>query len=214
LSKFFNKIKHKALWRGLETPKFWDNKRSINISETFEQAFSNYIGSKFVFSLNSGTTALTIACKALVKKEDEVIVTPYSYFASASSIKEVGATAVFADICPDTLNIDIQSVEQKITDKTKALMIVHFGGIPVEMTPFYQIAQKYDLAIIEDCAHVINAKWNNRNVGTLGTVGCFSFQGTKLITAGEGGAIACNDRALANTMFSLHNAGRIDNSPL
>jgi dTDP-4-amino-4,6-dideoxygalactose transaminase len=92
-------------------------------------------------------------------------------------------------------------------------MIVHFGGIPVEMTPCYQIAQKYDLAIIEDCAHVINAKWNDKNVGTLGTIGCFSFQGTKLITAGEGGAIACDDRALANTMFSLHNGGRIDNSP-
>jgi len=213
LEQIFKKIKNKALWRGLETPKFWDNKSTVNISETFEHSLSNYIGSKFVFSLNSGTTALIIACKALrLREEDEVIVSPYTYFASASSIKEAGATPVFADISPDTLNMDINSVKQKITKKTKALMIVHFGGIPVEMDSIYQIAQKYDLAIIEDCAHVINAKWNKKNVGTLGTIGCFSFQGTKLITAGEGGAIACDDRELANTMFSLHNGGRIDSS--
>jgi dTDP-4-amino-4,6-dideoxygalactose transaminase len=205
-------IKNKALWRGLETPKFWDNKTTINVSEKFENSLSNYMGSKYVFSLNSGTTALIIACKALLRKGDEVIVSPYTYFASASSIKEADATPVFADISQDTLNIDIKSIRQKITKKTKALMIVHFGGIPVEMEPIYQIVQKYDLAIIEDCAHVINAKWNGKNVGTLGTVGCFSFQGTKLITAGEGGAIACNDRELANMMFSLHNAGRVDSS--
>lgn len=213
LNKLAKMMKGKVLWRGLEFPKFWDNKSAINISEEFEQLFSNYIGSRFVFSVNSGSTALAIACKALcLRKEDEVIVSPYTYFASASSIKEAGATPVFADISSDTLNIDIKSVEQKITEKTKALMIVHFGGIPVEMEPIYQIARKYNLAIIEDCAHVINAKWNDKNVGTLGTVGCFSFQGTKLITAGEGGAIACDDRELANYMFALHNGGRTDNS--
>ena len=214
LDKIVKMIKGKVLWRGLEIPKFWDNKSAINISEEFEQLFSNHIKSKYVFSLNSGSTALIIACKALrLRKEDEVIVSPYTYFASASSIKEAGATPVFVDICSDTLNIAIKSIEQKITEKTKALMIVHFGGIPVDMEPICQISRKYNLAIIEDCAHVINAKWNSKNVGTIGTVGCFSFQGTKLITAGEGGAIACDDRELANYMFALHNGGRIDNSP-
>lgn len=197
------------LWRGIGMPACWTGKESENIAEKFESLMSSYIEAPYLFCVNSGTTALEIALQTLnLSRGDEVIVTPYSYFASASAIKRAGATPVFADISHQTLNMDVQSVEKLITERTKALIVVHFGGIPAPMGRILNLAQKHNLRVIEDCAHALTAKWHGKNVGTIGDIGCFSFQGTKLLTAGEGGALSTCSEEYAKIMYSLHNGGR------
>src|SRR5699024_3078176 len=138
----------------------------------------------------------------------EVLVTPYTFYASASVIKKNNGIPVFVDIESQTLNMDVEKARKCITNKTKAIVIVHFGGIPANMRLILQLAKDFHLNIIEDCCHTLYAKYNEKSVGSFGLISCYSFQNTKLLSCGEGGAVLTNDLCLAEKLFSLHNSGR------
>lgn len=161
----------------------------------FEKKFADYIGVKHAISVNSGTDALVIALKALgIKDGDEVITTPFTFFATAETIAMVGAVPVFVDVEEDTYNIDPDKIEEKITDKTKAIMPVHIFGQPVNMEKLKQIADKHNLVVIEDACQAVGSKIGEQKIGSLGDAGCFSFFPTKNLGAfGDGGMITTND---------------------
>lgn len=178
--------------------------------KSFEQEFANYTGVSDCVGCNSGTDALILALRALkIGPGDEVITTPFTFFASAETISAVGATPVFVDIDSGTFNLDIELLEAAITDKTKAIMPVHIFGQPTDMTGLMAIATKYNLAVIEDCAQSVGAEWESRKVGSIGHVGCFSFYPTKNLGAcGDGGAVTTNDPELAACMRMLKEHGQ------
>lgn len=160
----------------------------------FEENFSKYLGVKYALSLNSCTSALELAIKANnLKKVDEVIVPSFTWVASANAIINGGATPVFCDSNIDTRNTTAENIEKCITKKTKALMIVHYGGQSCEMDKILKLVKKYKLLLIEDSAETIGSKWKNKMAGSFG-IGCFSFFPTKNITTGEGGMITSNDK--------------------
>lgn len=178
--------------------------------KSFEREFADYIGVSECVGCNSGTDALILALRALkIGPGDEVITTPFTFFASAETISAVGATPVFVDIDSGTFNLDVELLEAAITDKTKAIMPVHIFGQPVDMTRLMEIATRHNLAVIEDCAQSVGAQWQSRKVGSIGHVGCFSFYPTKNLGAcGDGGAVTTNDRALAAAMRMLKEHGQ------
>nr|WP_228056717.1 DegT/DnrJ/EryC1/StrS family aminotransferase [Microcoleus sp. LEGE 07076] len=178
--------------------------------KTFEQEFANYIGVSDCVGCNSGTDALILALRALkIGPGDEVITTPFTFFASAETISAVGATPVFVDIDSETFNLNADRLEAAITQKTKAIMPVHIFGQPVDMTRLMEIATRHNLAVIEDCAQSVGAEWESRKVGSIGHVGCFSFYPTKNLGAcGDGGAVTTNDPALAASMRMLKEHGQ------
>ena len=145
-----------------------------------------------------------------LKKNDEVITTPLTFAATINSIILAGGKPVLTDVRTDTYNIDEKLIEKKITKKTKAILLVHFGGIPCDMDPILKIANKYNLKIIEDCAHAIESTYKNKNTGTFGYTGCFSFYANKNITTGEGGMLICKDGAIAKKVeiMRLHGMSR------
>lgn len=176
----------------------------------FEARFAEFVGVEHCTCVTSGTTALEVALLALgVGPGDEVIVPPYTFIATASSALYVGAVPVFADIDPDTFCIDPARIEEVSTEKTKAIIPVHIGGSPCDMDAINEIAQKHDLFVIEDCAQAHGAEWKGRRVGGLGHISAFSFQVSKNIPAGEGGAVCTSDRKLAERVWSIHNCGRV-----
>ncbi|BAZ43288.1 DegT/DnrJ/EryC1/StrS aminotransferase family protein [Chondrocystis sp. NIES-4102] len=176
---------------------------------TFEQEFASYIGVEECVSCNSGTDALFLALSALnITEGDEVITTPFSFFATAEVITRVGAKPVFVDIDLDTFNLNLEQIRQAITPKTKAIIPVHLFGQPVDMTELMAIARSQNLYVIEDCAQAAGASWNDLMVGSIGDVGCFSFFPTKNLGAcGDGGAITTNNRAIAKQMRILKEHG-------
>lgn len=178
--------------------------------KTFEQEFANYIGVSECVGCNSGTDALVLALRALkIGPGDEVITTPFTFFASAEVISGVGATPVFVDIDCATFNMDVDRLEAAITEKTKAIMPVHIFGQPVDMTRLMDIANRHNLAVIEDCAQSVGAEWQSQKVGSIGHVGCFSFYPTKNLGAcGDGGAVTTNDPAIADAMRMLKEHGQ------
>jgi len=180
-----------------------------NSVESFEQKFAAYTGVSECVSCNSGTDALYLALRALeIGPGDEVITTSFTFIATAEAISTVGATPVFVDIEAQTFNLDVNQVSSAITSKTKAILPVHLFGQPVDMTHLMEIAQKHDLAVIEDCAQATGATWDNRKVGSIGHIGCFSFFPTKNLGAfGDGGAITTNDPSLAARIRMLKEHG-------
>jgi dTDP-4-amino-4,6-dideoxygalactose transaminase len=178
--------------------------------KAFEREFADYTGVSECVGCNSGTDALILALRALkIGPGDEVITTPFTFFASAEVISAVGATPVFVDIDAATFNMDVDRIEAAITDKTKAIMPVHIFGQPVDMTRVMAIANQHNLAVIEDCAQAVGAEWESRKVGSIGRVGCFSFYPTKNLGAcGDGGAVTTNDPELAATMRMLKEHGQ------
>jgi dTDP-4-amino-4,6-dideoxygalactose transaminase len=176
---------------------------------TFEQELANYLNVTECVSCNSGTDALFLALKALnIGEGDEVITTPFSFFATAEVITRVGAKPVFVDIDLDTFNLNLAQITQAITSQTKAIIPVHLFGQPVDMTELMAIAESHNLYVIEDCAQAAGASWNERKVGSIGHVGCFSFFPTKNLGAcGDGGAITTNDKAIAKQMRILKEHG-------
>ena len=163
-------------------------------SEQFETLFKNYIGKKYAASFNSCTSALLTAMLSL-KLRGEVILPSFTFVASANTIVLAGCRPVFADINPNTFNIDPKDIERKITKKTVAIMPVHYAGQICEMDKIMRIAKKYKLAIIEDSAETIGAELNKKKAGSFG-IGCFSFYPTKNITTGEGGMLTFNDDSI------------------
>lgn len=156
----------------------------------FENDFSAYKGSSNAVAVNSCTAGLHLSLLAAsLKPGDEVITTPLTFCATVNAIIHAGATPVLADVNPITMNIDPEQVEAKITSKTRAIVPVHFAGRPCDMDALCDIAERYSLKLIEDCAHAIETEYKGRKAGTMGDFGCFSFYVTKNITTGEGGMI-------------------------
>ncbi|USH00457.1 DegT/DnrJ/EryC1/StrS family aminotransferase [Thermococcus argininiproducens] len=178
--------------------------------EAFEKEFAHYLGAKHGIAVANGTAALDVALKALkIGPGDEVITTSFTFIASANSILFQGAMPVFADIDPKTFNLDPDEVLEKITDKTKAIVVVHLYGQPADMKSFREIADDYNLYLIEDCAQAHGAEFESQKVGTFGDIAAFSFYPTKNMTTGEGGMVVTNDDELARRVDLIRNHGQI-----
>lgn len=180
----------------------------------FESAIKSATGVGYIVAVSNGTAALHVACLAAgVSEGDEVIVSPITFAASANCVLYCGATPVFADIEPDTWNISPDSIREKITDKTKAIVAVDFGGVPVDLDAIREICDEFNLILIEDAAHSIGSLYKGRTVGSIADITTFSFHPVKTVTTGEGGAVATNDEALAEkiVLFSKHGITRDKN---
>ncbi len=175
----------------------------------FEQQFSQYVGVSQCVACNSGTDALYLALRALnIGQGDQVITTPFTFFATAEAITMTGAIPVFVDIDPETFNIDVDQIEGAITRKTRAILPVHLFGQPADMSKLMAIAQTHNLFVIEDCAQATGAEWAGKKVGSIGHIGCFSFFPTKNLGAcGDGGALTTNDPAIAARVRMLKEHG-------
>jgi len=176
----------------------------------FEEAFAAYQDAGYGVACNSGTSALRIALLAAgLRAGDEVIVPPYTFVATATAVVEANCVPVFADIQPDTYNIDPEAIERSITPRTRAIIPVHFAGQAAEMERILQIARRRGLVVIEDAAHAHGAAYQGRKLGSIGDMGCFSFQSSKNLTAGEGGMIITNATDYERLCRSVHNCGRL-----
>ncbi len=188
--------------------------RSPNLSlgpklPEFENRFAEYIGTRRAVAVNSGTSALFLSLKAMgLGLGDEVITTPFTFIASTTSIMMTGATPVFVDIDPHSLNLDPQQVSEKITDRTKAILPVEVFGNPFGVDTICRIAQQHNLAIVEDSCEGLGTLYQHQKVGSFGTMSVFAFYPNKQITTGEGGMILTDDDALADQCVSLRNQGR------
>lgn len=176
--------------------------------DEFEKKFAEFVGSKYALSCANGTVSLHLIMLALgIKEGDEVIMPTLTYIATANSVKYCGATPIFVDCLEDTFNMDPKDIENKITEKTKAIMPVHLYGLSADMDPILEIAKKYNLVVIEDAAEAHGAKYKGKTVGSIGHVGSFSFFGNKIITCGEGGMVTTDDEELYNKMKALKAQG-------
>lgn len=177
----------------------------------FQEKFSAFLGADYGLCVSNGTVSLEIALRAMeIGPGDEVIVPPYTFVATASSVLSAGATPVFADIDPDNFNcIDPSAVEAAITPKTRAIIPVHMAGCPADMDPVLEMAEKNGLFILEDAAQAHGAEYKGRKVGGIGHVASFSFQETKNMSAGEGGFLASSSKALWERCWTVHNTGRV-----
>ncbi len=176
--------------------------------EEFEREFAGYIGTKYAVAVNSGTAALHIALEAMgVKRGDEVIVPPLTFFATVSSVLYLGAVPVFADIDLDDLCLSAESVEQKITPRTKAAIPVHLFGAPAKMDKFMALSKTRKVPLLEDCAQAHGTEYKQKKVGGFGTAGAFSFFATKHMTTGEGGLITTNESRIAEASRIIRNHG-------
>ncbi|MFO8008299.1 MAG: DegT/DnrJ/EryC1/StrS family aminotransferase [Candidatus Brocadiia bacterium] len=178
--------------------------------ERFERDWAERCGAEHCVAVNSGTSALHLALEAVgVGEGDEVITSPLSFFATAEAILYTGARPVFADIEPETFNLDPDALEPLVTDATRAVMPVHLFGHPADMDPILRIAEEHGLAVVEDAAQAHGALYRGRPVGAIGHAGAFSFYVTKNLGAfGEGGAVVTDDADLAETMRLLRNHGQ------
>ena len=181
-----------------------------NECREFEKEFAVWSNSKYAIALANGTLALDSAFKALdIGVEDEVIVTARTYIASVTSIVNAGATPIFADIDLNSQNITPESIRSKISKKTKAIVCVHLAGWPCEMDEIMDIANEFNLYIIEDCSQAHGAKYKGKPVGSIGNVGCWSFCQDKIMTTGgEGGMVTTNDKSLWSKMWSYKDHGK------
>jgi UDP-2-acetamido-2-deoxy-ribo-hexuluronate aminotransferase len=177
----------------------------------FEQEIASYCHVTHAAGLASGTDALYLCLKALdIKQGDEVITTPFTFIATAEAITYVGATPVFVDIKKHTLNIDVSKIEERITQKTKAIIVVHLFGQPADMDEILALAKKYGLKIIEDCAQAFGARYKDRPVGSIGDAGCFSFYPSKNLGAyGDGGMMITNHFETYENVNLLRNHGTV-----
>ena len=176
--------------------------------QELEKELAAYTGAKYAVAVSNGTAALHCACLAAgIKEGDEVITTPLTFAASANCALYVGARPVFADINPETYNIDPKSIREHITPKTKAVVAVDFTGQCVEIEEIRAICDEYHLIFIEDAAHAIGSAYNGKKVGSLADMTCFSFHPVKTITSGEGGAITTNNEELYKKLVLAHTHG-------
>jgi len=177
--------------------------------QALEQEIAEYCQAKRGIGLANGTDALHLALRALdIGPGDEVITVAFTFMATAGAIGLVGAKPVFIDVNPETYNMDVNKIVEKITPKTKAIIPVHIYGQPADMDPILDIAKKYNLYVVEDCAQAIGSTYKNRKVGSLGDIGCFSFFPTKNLGAfGDGGMATTNSPYLADKLVALRNHG-------
>lgn len=180
-------------------------------TKRFEELFAAYKDVPYSAALNSCTAGIHLCCVALgLQPADEIITTPLTFCATVNAIIHSGATPVLADINPHTFNIDPAAIEKKITPRTRAIMPVHFAGRPCDMDAIMAIANKYNLAVIEDCAHAIETEYKGQKAGTFGNFGVFSFYVTKNVVTGEGGMIISSDEERINRIkiLGLHGMSR------
>jgi len=178
-------------------------------TKMFEEKFADFTGAKFSTVAVNGTCALHLAMVALdIGPKDEVITTPYTFIASSNAILFSGAIPIFSDVDRETYNLDPEKIEDKINEKTKAIMPVHIFGNPCDMKAIMDIAEDHNLLVVEDCAQGHGASIDNIHVGNFGQIGCFSFYGTKNLVGGEGGALITSDEDLFEKIKSLKNHGR------
>lgn len=185
---------------------YWTGSEGVR----FEAAFARYLGADGAVSVSSGTAALHLALEALgVGPGDEVVVTPYSFRASATCVNNAGARPVFADVGPDHM-LNAETIEKALTRRTKAVVVVHLYGQVADMGPILRLAKARGLYVVEDCAQCLGGEYRHRKVGTLGDVGCFSFcQSKHISTGGEGGMVVARRRSVANAVRSLRDHGMI-----
>jgi len=170
----------------------------------FERQFAQLTGSSYALAMNSGTAALHSAYFALgVKPGTEVIVPGYTFFATAAPILQCGGRPVFCDVDPETLVADPDDVERRVTLRTRAICVVHLWGNPARMDRFVEIARRHNLGLIEDCSHAHGAVYRGRPVGSWGDIGCFSLQGPKAVSGGEGGIAVTDNPVLFDRMLAL-----------
>jgi dTDP-4-amino-4,6-dideoxygalactose transaminase len=191
----------------IEKNQFVYGPKTLNI----EQEIADYCGAKYGVAVASGTDALLVALMALdLKPGDEVITTPFTFFATVGSIVRAGATPVFADIDPDTFNIDPAEIKKKITGNTKCIMPVHLYGQCADMSRINELAKSRGIVVIEDAAQAIGARQNDKYAGNLSDIGCFSFYPTKNLGGfGDSGMVTTNDEKLYNKIVSLRNHGEL-----
>ena len=183
---------------------------SGDVVRTFEQEFSAHQQTEYGFALSNGTLALAAALRAGgVGIGDEVIVPPYTFIATAAAALFVGAVPVFADVDPATHLLDPAATRAAITERTKAIIPVHLAGGVADMDEFTKIGAEHGVVIIEDCAQATSAAWKGTPVGGVGDIGTFSFQSSKNLTAGEGGAVTTNNQELADALYAMINVGRV-----
>ncbi len=177
----------------------------------FEKRFAEYVGAKYAIAVNSCTAGLhTALVAAEIAEGDEVITTPMTFAASSNVIIHCGATPVFVDIDPQTMNIDPSKIEERITPHTKAIIPVHLAGLPCDMDSIINIAKKHQLFVLEDAAHAVYSQYKGKMVGCIGDATAFSFYATKNLMTGEGGMVTTNDDELADRIrvYSLHGMSR------
>lgn len=167
----------------------------------FEERIRNYIGVRYAVAVNTGTTAIHLALSSLgIGHGDEVIVPSLTFVGSVQPIISLGARPVFCEIEKETLNIDIEDAGKRITRRTKAVIPVHYGGMPCNMDALLKLAEKHSIYIVEDAAHAFGANYNGRKIGSFGHITCFSFDPIKNITCGEGGAVVTNNSRIAKVL--------------
>ena len=187
----------------------WGSAGEDNLVERFESEFAQAHQAKYGRCVFNGTMALEVSLRAInIDYGDEVIVPAYTFLATATACLMVGAIPVFVDIDPNTYNLDAEKIEAALTPRTRAIIPVHIGGNPADMDRINAIAREHHLWVIEDACQAHGAAWKGQRVGAIGDLGCFSFQSSKNINAGEGGAILTNNEDLAEACWSIRNCGR------
>lgn len=204
---------HKAFWGKEEEKAAVSALRSgtgtgdLTFSEELEKRLESLLDVKYVLPTASGTASLELACAVLLKRGHEVIMPSFTFSSCANAVMLVGAKPVFADIDINTYNIDSTEIEKNISKKTKAIMVVHYAGMACDMKKIMEIVKKYNLLVIEDSAHALGSRYEGQFLGTIGNVSCFSFHGTKNVSAGEGGFFATNDKKISRLAEIIREKG-------
>ena len=205
---YFDETERRGLAEVLESGVWWRTPGTKTLE--FEGAFARFHGARHGLAVTNGTAALEVAMAVLgLQPGDEVIVPNFTFVATASAVLFANVLPVLVDVHPDTYCLDPELTEAAITPNTKAIVAVHMGGHPANLDALKELADKNGIALIEDCAHAHASEWRGKRVGTFGIGGTFSFQASKLMTAGEGGMVISNDDAFERAARSVHDCGRL-----
>jgi dTDP-4-amino-4,6-dideoxygalactose transaminase len=179
------------------------------VTERFERAYSRYLGGGFALAVSNGTAALHLALACMdLKQGDEVILPSLTFVATANAVLYVGGKPIFADlVSTDDLNISPEEIEKKVSKRTKAIVVMHYGGFPCDMESILSIAKQHRLHVVEDAAHAPGAEYHGGKCGTLGEIGCFSFFSNKNLVTGEGGMVFTRNRTFAEKMRRMRSHG-------
>jgi len=204
----YDEAERKALTEVLESRLWWRTPGTRTLA--FEQDFAKFHGAKQGIAVTNGTAALEVTMSALgIGPGDEVIIPDFTFVATASAVLYAGALPVMVDVSPETYCIDPQLAEAAISPRTKAIIAVHLGGHPADLDALTELARKKGIALVEDSSHAHATEWKGKRIGAHGTAGTFSFQASKLMTAGEGGIIISNDDKFERLARSVHDCGRM-----
>ncbi len=204
----YDERERKALEEVLESRVWWRTPGTKTLQ--FESDFAKFHGAKHAIAVTNGTAALEVTMSALgIGPGDEVIIPDFTFVATASAVLYTGALPVTVDVSPETYCIDPTLAAAAITERTKAIIAVHMGGHPADLDALLALTKQKGIALIEDSAHAHATEWKGRRIGTHGTAGTFSFQSSKLMTAGEGGIVITNDDAFEKQARSVHDCGRM-----